>query len=408
MSTPHSTRAEVDPAAVSGAGEGDPVVSPFGIPASRLPVLTRPLAASFAEELRAAGVPAGGVLPGGARLAGSSGVWANAAAVRALIDGAGPAGARMVLRAPGWAAVAGGAERRAIDLGVVPPGADANSRAVRDALAPLEIDAGESGVQVSEGPEAFRVAAPRCVACEVRSWPDLLFTNLFGMASRVRAISPVRGTWIVLGAMLRARSLSKWRIAGKLVARGRGCDIHPSAVVEASVLGDGVRIGPGAVVRGAMLGAGVEVEELALVVGSVVGARSRVQRQAMLKFSVTGEEVSAGGTAQLSIFGDRSAMRLGSYTLDRRLDGTPVRVRMGEGPHAALVESGPALGVALGPGASIGSGVWIGAGRAVPAGVVLVRGPGDVVTRIPDSLPPGVYAVENGTLAAVRPREETP
>ncbi len=367
--------------------EGGVVIAPFAAPASRLPVLNLALRDAMRAEMRAAGLEVVDAAPSEGGLVAGAGVYANAACLKALIAGATPAGARLALTARGWAAQAGGAPRREIDLCVV-----RGAAASRAQLPVVEIAADEAGVELARGPETLRVPAPRHVACEVRSWADLLWINLFAMAARVRSMTPAQGLGIVTLAVLRARSLNKWRIAGKLVARGRGCDVHPSAVVEASVLGDGVKIGPGAVVRGCVLGNGVEVEELALAVGSVLGDAARVQRQAMLKFSLVFPRAAVAGGVQLSVMGEGSSIRMGAYTLDRRLDGAPIRVRAGDGWALA----GPTLGVAIGPGASVGSGVWIAAGRAIPAGVVIVRGASEVLTRIPEDLGPGVYAIESG------------
>ncbi len=382
-------------------------VRPFG-PADSLPVLGEPLADARRRELAAAGfveeverTTAGGRAAGADRpvlLVGAN-VFLNAACARALLAAA-PRGGRLVLRAPGWAEVAGGAASRAIEVAVVPPsraGAGSEGAVVPGtpsiaALPAVELDADERLFSLAEGPESLGVAAPRRVACDVRSWADLLWTNLFAMTARVRNLSPAAGAWAVARAAARSLSLNRWRIAGRLVERGRGVDVHPSAVVEASVLGEGVRIGPGAVVRGSVLGPGCEVEELALVVGASLGRRARVQRQGMVKFSVLFDEASIGGVVQLSVLGRGAAIRGGAYSLDRRLDDRPVRLR----GAAGLVEAGRALGCALGDGAALGSGVWIAPGRDLPAGVRIARSRRDVLASIPEALGAGVYEVEAG------------
>jgi hypothetical protein len=356
---------------VTVKSEANAIVPPFGVPASALPVLNRPLAAAVAAEIAESGLD-----PSTITIAPD--VYVNAACLRALAEKRG----RLRLRAAGWARMAGGPDVRDVEV-AVGAGGDA-----------VEIDAQEMTIDFAQGPETVSFAAPRRIACRIASWSDLLWANLFAMSARMRNIPPATGVGLVALAALRARSLNPWSIAGKLVKTGRRCDVHPRAIVEASVLGDGVRIGPGAVVRNSHIGDGVEVEELAFVSGSVLGHRSRVQRQAMFKFSVLDEGAIAGGTIQLSFFGAGSALRGGSYTLDRRLDGRPVQVMSASG----LVEAGPTIGAALGPKASVGSGVWIAPGRAIPAGAIVVRGEQDMVAKIPAGLPPGVYAVRDGTL----------
>lgn len=369
-------------------------VAPFGVSSDRLPLLNAPFGEILRAELATAGITPSGSMPvgGAGTLVVGPDVFVNAACIRAFLARCGPEGGRLRLVSPGWARAAGGPDARDVDVSLIVSGHASGDAAARAGLPPVEVDAEETSFAVARGPEAFDVPAPRHVAARVETWADLLWLNLFCMTARVRNLSRARGAAIVLGAALRARSLNPWRVAGRLVEKGRGCDVHPSAVVEASMLGDGVRIGPGAVVRGAILGAGVEVEELALVAGSVVGPDSRVQRQAMLKFSVAGSRVSTGGVVQLSVLADGSSTRSGSWILDRRLDGAPVQVAAAGG----LADAGPALGVALGPGAAVGSGVWIAPGRAIPAGVVVTRARQDVLARVPQDLAPGTYAVEEG------------
>lgn len=375
---------------------GPAPIFPLALPADAVPILNESLAQRVRAELTAAGAElrSHSLLPLPLLVVGA-GVFVNAACVRALVAAA-PRGGRLRIRAPGWARLAGGAEAREVDVAVVPAGLALEERF---GLPVVELDAEEQAFSVAEGPEALNVPAPRLVGAQVSSWADVLWLNLFGMAARVRAIPRARGIGMVTWAALRARSLNPWRIAGRLVERGRGCDVHPSAIVEASVLGAGVRIGPGAVVRGSVLAEGAEVEELALVVGSVIGKNARVQRQAMTKFCVLGERASNGGIIQLSVLGDGASIRGGSYLMDRKLDGGLVSVVSADGTVSA---SGPLLGGALGPGASIGSGVWLAPGRAVPAGAIVTRSPQDVLVRVPHDLAPGVYAVEGGTAVPVR------
>ena len=381
--------------------EGQPAIAPLGSLAE-LPLVIRPFRAAVRLELGEAGLTINekvARVPGAPELVVGPATFLNAAAARAFVDAhpAPSAGVRLVIRAPGWSRLAGGPLERAVDAAIVPAGTKIDA-AGRAALPPYVLDADEQEFAMARGPEALDVPAPRYVACDIATWADLLWANLFTMTARVRNLSPLKGLLLVTLGAFRALSLNPWRVAGKLVEVGKDCDVHPSAIVEASVLGDRVKIGPGAVVRGSILASGSEVEELALVVGSAVGSNARVQRQAMLKFSVLSNGASSGGVVQLSFFGEGASLRNGSYTIDRNLDASPVRVA---GPGGRLVEAGPVLGIALGPRAMVGSGVWIGAGRSVPEDVTVIRSPYDTVLRVANEVPPGVYAVVDGTLAPV-------
>ena len=94
---------------------------------------------------------------------------------------------------------------------------------------------------------------------------DLLKTSRFKLA--------MRGLW----AVLRALSFNHWKVMGKLNTIGRNCDIHPTAIVECSTIGDGVRIGPFARVLlrdladGAELMSGANVEFCTVGRNAIIG-----------------------------------------------------------------------------------------------------------------------------------------
>ncbi len=98
----------------------------------------------------------------------------------------------------------------------------------------------------------------------------------------------------LLGAVLRARSVNKWRVMEALTVRGKGCDIHPSAVVEASVLGEGVTVGANAVVRYSYLGDGVRVSDQCNILSTVLGAGASVARMGMLQSCVLYPKANSG------------------------------------------------------------------------------------------------------------------
>lgn len=223
-------------------------------------------------------------------------------------------------------------------------------------LLPVDLPGGGEGIPLSD-----RLILP------VRHWLDLLWANLLGLPpflwgallSRSLPLAALR----VTGAALRARSLQPERVAARLVQRGPGARVHPSATVEASALGPGARVGPGAIVRGCILGPGARVEAQALCEGVVLGPGAVAQRQAMVKYSVLGGGAMIGGVTQLSVLGRGSSLKAGAYGMDQSLEGR-VRVRRG----AELVDAPLGLaGTCLGEDVLIGCGVRVAPGRAVPA-----------------------------------------
>ncbi|RME28228.1 MAG: hypothetical protein D6798_02855, partial [Deltaproteobacteria bacterium] len=172
---------------------------------------------------------------------------------------------------------------------------------IREA-APVELDPqerliqvpvpGEAGADMIELPLTERLMHP------AGHWLQLLWANLLGLApflwrglaGRNVVETAIRLTW----AVVRAGSVDPARVGARLVRRGRGCRIHPSAVVEGCWLGDGVEIGAQAVVRGAVLADGAIVEDQGLAEFVVLGPGARIQRQGLAKLSVVGARAAVG------------------------------------------------------------------------------------------------------------------
>ena len=148
---------------------------------------------------------------------------------------------------------------------------------------------------------------------------------------------------------------------------GRDCEIHPTAVVELSVLGDGVKVGPHAVVRGSILGPGAKVDAFANVNASVLGAGARAGRYAFLNLCTLYPRamVSKGDGFQASVFGEDSFVAWGATILDLSF-GQGIKVET-DGPGSQRVHSGVHfLGAALGHRAVIGNKVRVRYGVAIP------------------------------------------
>ncbi len=233
-------------------------------------------------------------------------------------------------------------------------------------------------------------------AIRVRHPIQLLWANLLSLPPRLwrrLAGDGIGAVFRIAGAVLRARSTRHEDLAQALTCSADDAWIHPSAIVEASVIGPGARVGAGAVVRGSILGPDSRVEALAICEGSVLGQGAVVQRQALCRYSVLAEAAMLGGAAQLAVFGPRSALKRGSYAMDQGL-GQDVRVRVGDAfVRAPLGLAGPVLG----DGTQVGSGVWIAPGRTLPPGIV-VLGP----DPLRDPTAPegaGPYRVRDGRLS---------
>ncbi len=251
-------------------------------------------------------------------------------------------------------------------------------------------------------------------AFPVGHWAQLLWANLLGLGPALwEALGAgVSGAARLSWAAMRSGSLAPYRLAMHVNTYGKGCQVHPNATVEGSVIGPGARIGAGAVVRGCIVGAGAHIEDLALVEGSVLGAGACVQRLAMVKYSLVEERAFAAGIQQLAVIGAGATVKHGAVLMDQAF-GKSVRVRVPRAPSHALGEElreelqeelrdAPhgMIGVCVGPGAMIGSGVRIAAGRTVAPGLTVVADPESIVSRT--ELPAGTvraYAAHGGLVA---------
>lgn len=230
------------------------------------------------------------------------------------------------------------------------------------------------------------ISLPRHPVLTVHHWAHVLWANQACAASLARRTPWYVTAWRAVWAIVRARSFNRWAILGKMNRIGRGCDIHPTAVIEGSTLGDGVKVGAFARVLFSTLADGVEVMPGAHVEASTLGTGAAVAQGTHLRLCVLYPEAFAGqAVLQASVLGRRVMLTFASYSLDLNFE-REIRVPL----DGALWPTGTRfLGAAFGHRARIGADVWLASGRAVPNDAV-VLGPEDaVITRLPDHVPAG-------------------
>lgn len=303
-----------------------------------------------------------------------------------------------------------GAGRAAFDVAMVPAGAQATPRA----LFSLESDA---WVAPPAREVSLPMAVPRYIlgaardtmawpltstlALRVRHWVHVLrmghFAPQVALLDRAAA-TPVLTALRCLPALRPGRAATLRALPRHLVFRGRGVVVHPTATVEASVLGDGVVVGAYAYVRNSVLGAGCQVEQRAHVNGCALGPRTFVSLNSSLSACTSfGDTDACINGVQACVIGPRCALTSFARPLDLA-PGGPVKVDDG----GTLREVGELpCGAAFGPDVFLGADVVIAAGRAIPAGMKLVGDPSRVLSRVPADAAPGWYAVEGGTARPV-------
>lgn len=283
----------------------------------------------------------------------------------------------------------------------------------REDLPPITVDLGVDARPVPSQHPALDQADARpipvtdAMAHTIAHWVHLHRVNLLALLAlfegerRRLAASWWRGLYAVVRILLRARSLRPHRLAAAIGERGTGAKIHPTAVIEASILGDDVEVGSFAVVRGCWVGDGAKISEQCRVAGSIIGERATVARGANVQLSVLlpGAWVSEGQGHQMCVFGRGSFVAQGVTTFDLSF-GSEIEVAIGGARRSAGTRF---LGSAIGHRARIGPHVRIGYGEAIPNDALLIGDPAAVARHVPDVLNAGPHVVNEGRLAPFRP-----
>jgi len=198
----------------------------------------------------------------------------------------------------------------------------------------------------------------------VDHWVNLWTANLSVLVAEIARLK--KSKWRLLGLALRARSLNKWNVLRANNVIGRNCDIHPTAYVESSRIGDHSQIGAGAVVRGSIIGAGSRILNRATVDLSILGEGVHIMNGCTAQFAVLYPgHLAMSNLVSLSICGRDTFVGDGATLADFRFDGRSVSVlKDGE-----MIDSGITfLGGCLGHGAYLGAGCILAPGRAIANG----------------------------------------
>ena len=257
-------------------------------------------------------------------------------------------------------------------------------------------------------------AAPACAlslqaVLHVCHWSHVLDIHAQALHERwfdLDARKIISVAWRVLTAF----SFNRWKVARHLVYKGKGCVIHPGAVVEASILGDGVEIGAHAVVRGSVIGDGAKVEEHAEILYSAIGEKCVCSFRSRALYTVVYLRalISYPGTPAC-VVGERAVHTGGSFVVTRNLDAATGNPEVPVLRDGETVGSGKTfLGACFGHRAIVGTGVWLQCGLEIPNGAFLVRDPGRVAKKFTGESEPGApLTIREGRVVPI-PRPPKP
>lgn len=392
-------------------------VAPFLDAPGQVQVLGRDLATHQTEELVAAGLTVVDAPPADRPyVLVSDRTWVTRGALRRFLE-QGREGTRLRVDAPAWLDLTGSLqdwpEPGVYEVGWVAAGGAPEWQGLEPVTVDLEFELSAPEGKHPAMDHAMPASIPSSDAGvhQVDHWLHILRINWLSMSTtieRERRAFAASGVFSKVSNLLRvgwkAPSFDRAGIARALSHIDATADIHPTAVVEASVIGPGVTIGPLAVVRGSVLAANATVEEHAICNGSVLGEGARQGRRGMLNLCVLypGAMVSNGRGHQASIYG-RDAFTAETVMIYDLSFKDPIKVQH----RGARVSSGTHfLGAAIGHRARLGAEVILGYGAQVPNDAMVVGSAHNVLRSW--SPGDGPHRVQDGVGQPVAPRAEPP
>ncbi len=224
------------------------------------------------------------------------------------------------------------------------------------------------------------------VCCHIGHWTHLLWLAhlSFGISWMELARSHKLKTGMKLLKAFATGGMKKWKILSRLNHHGSGCDIHPSAYLEASILGDGVKVGAGAVVRNSIIGSNVTISDHAKVVNSVIGDGCLLTENYFILHSLCyPDSVLGNPKTQMAVIGRDVYLYGWTSFIDAKFSGD-VKV-MHKGKPTSSNRS--FLACCIGHRAVLSARVLIAAGRQIPNDLYMVSRPEDILNDIPKDLP---------------------
>jgi carbonic anhydrase/acetyltransferase-like protein (isoleucine patch superfamily) len=225
----------------------------------------------------------------------------------------------------------------------------------------------------------YLVPITRKLLVQVEHWANLWAANVYGVLSYIADLKFSKLKLFSL--VLRSLSSNPWKVSAHNVVLGRRCDVHPTAYLENSVVGDGVEIGARSVVRGSLIGKDTVIANNVNISYSVIGERCNIRDRACIHYSVLYPAAFVASSSLNHSFVGRDALiGYNAVLTDFRLDGRNVMVTKGGKP----IDSGQTfLGGCLGHGVDVGSGAILAPGREVPNNTAVVPTGTRVVARLP-------------------------
>ena len=259
-------------------------------------------------------------------------------------------------------------DRIEFDLRYVPT---APNRSQQERPVLFDIDKNESlpmPEHMIGGPGGYQIPMTPRLVLQVDHWSNLWGANIASLlADAARLLSAPKTKQ--LGLAVRARSTNPWKVMRQTNRIGSKCDIHPTAYVEGSIIGDNVTIGARTTVRESIIGDGTYLGDNCTVHLSVLGDGCNLQSGSLTEFCVLYPGVCSNDRIIAISMVGRDCFIAGNVIFTNfRLDKKNIIVKKG----SEFIDSGNRfLGSCVGHNVYLGAGCVIAPGRTIPNGTRL-------------------------------------
>lgn len=156
--------------------------------------------------------------------------------------------------------------------------------------------------------------------------------------------------------------------------------VHPTAVIEGSIIGKNAKIGAYAVVRFSVVDEDAFIDDHAGIKFSVIGKKAYIANNNVIFFTtVYPGAFLISGPYHFSCFGYNSAI-MNSIPSDYRLDGKNIKVATSKGIEDTGLKF---TGSIFGHNTRVAAGMIFAPGRAVPNNLTIYPDPARVITKMP-------------------------
>jgi UDP-N-acetylglucosamine diphosphorylase / glucose-1-phosphate thymidylyltransferase / UDP-N-acetylgalactosamine diphosphorylase / glucosamine-1-phosphate N-acetyltransferase / galactosamine-1-phosphate N-acetyltransferase len=215
------------------------------------------------------------------------------------------------------------------------------------------------------GSKNYPIPMTDLLIAQIDHWTNLWAMNigtLLSEAAKLKKASKLK----LLRLALKAASFNQWRVVSKLNRIGCNCDIHPTAYIEGSAIGNNVRVGARSVIRESIIGDKSYIGNNVTIDLSVTGEECNIRNGAVVQYAVLYPGTfTMNRLISISLCGRDTFLGDGVVLSDFRLNREPVTVIR----DGRQINTGNTfIGSCLGHGVYLGAGIVLAPGRTIPNG----------------------------------------